>query len=158
VARRLREGEVPDNYIALESVTGPTEVWYLSPYASQAAYGESMARQNADAALTVETERLARGDAEFVSEMNAIQAVARPELSHGKFPDLAMMRFWEIETFRVKPGHDEEFAAAVKAYAAAAGDPPERLLAHLPGRGGRSGRDVPLHLVGRVLRRLRQGG
>jgi hypothetical protein len=117
----FEKAKFPDNYIALESVTGPTEVWYLSPYASQAAYGESMARQNADAALSAETERLARGDAEFVSEMNAIQAVARPELSHGKFPDLAMMRFWEIETFRVKPGHDEEFAAAVKAYAAAAG-------------------------------------
>jgi hypothetical protein len=80
-----------------------------------------MARQNADAALSAETERLARGDAEFVSEMNAIQAVARPELSHGKFPDVATMRFWEIETFRVKPGHDEEFANAVKAYAGAAG-------------------------------------
>ena len=53
---------------------------------SQAAYGESAARQSAEAALSSETERLARGDAEFVSEMNAIQAVARPELSHGHVP------------------------------------------------------------------------
>jgi hypothetical protein len=117
----FEKAKFPDSYIALESVTGPTEVWYLSPYASQAAYGESMARQNADAVLSAETERLARGDAEFVGEMNAIQAVARPELSHGTFPDLSKMRFWEIETFRVKPGHDEEFATAVKAYAAATG-------------------------------------
>ena len=117
----FEKAKFPDSYIALESVTGPTEVWYLSPYASQAAYGESAARQNADAALSAETERLARGDAEFVSEMNAIQAVARPELSHGAFPDLAMMRFWDIGTFRVKPGHGEEFEAAVKAYGAASG-------------------------------------
>src|SRR3989304_662181 len=48
------------------------------------------------------------------------QAGARPALSHGAFPDVAMMRFWEISTFRVKPGHEEEFAAAAKAYAAAA--------------------------------------
>jgi len=117
----FEKAKFPDTYIALEAVTGPTEVWYLSPYSSQAAYGESLARQNADAALTAETERLSRGDAEFVSGLNAIQAVARPELSHGAFPDLSKMRFWDIETFRVKPGHDEEFAAAVKAYAAAAG-------------------------------------
>jgi hypothetical protein len=30
------------------------------------------------------------------------------------------MRFWEITTFRVKPGHGEDFAAAAKAYASAA--------------------------------------
>ena len=117
----FEKAKFPDTYIALEAVTGPTEVWYVSPYASQAAYGESMARQNADAALTAETERLSRGDAEFVSGLTAIEAVARPELSHGAFPDLATQRFWEIETFRVKPGHDEEFEAAVKAYGAASG-------------------------------------
>ena len=115
----FEKAKFPDTYIALEAVTGPTEVWYVSPYASQGAYGESMARQNADAALTAETERLARGDAEFVSSVNAIEAVARPDLSHGTFPDLSMMRFWEITTFRVKPGHAEDFAAAAKAWASA---------------------------------------
>jgi len=117
----FEKAKFPDSYIALEAVTGPSEVWYVSPYASQAAYGESMARQNADPVLSAETERLSRGDAEFVSETTAIEAVARPDLSHGTFPDLALMRFWEIGTFRVKPGHGEEFEAAVKAYAAAAG-------------------------------------
>jgi hypothetical protein len=115
----FEKAKFPDNYIALEAVTGPTEVWYLSPYASQGAFGESMARQDADAALSAETERLSRGDAEFVSSVNAIEAVARPDLSHGTFPDLAMMRFWEISTFRVKPGHGDDFAAAAKAWASA---------------------------------------
>jgi len=115
----FEKAKFPDTYIALEAVTGPAEVWYISPYASQAAYGESMAKQNADAVLTAETERLSRGDAEFVSEANAIEAVARPDLSHGAFPDIAMMRFWEITTFRVKPGHGEEFEAAAKAWASA---------------------------------------
>ncbi len=117
----FEKAKFPDFYIALEAVTGASEVWYVSPYASQAAYGESMAKQNADPVLSAETERLARGDAEFVSEITAIEAVARPELSHGAFPDLAMMRFWEIGTFRVKPGHGQEFEAALKAYAAASG-------------------------------------
>ena len=117
----FEKAKFPDTYIALESVTGPNEVWYVSPYASQAAYGEGLAKQNADPVLSAEIERLSRGDAEFVSEINALEAVARPELSHGAFPDLAMMRFWEIGTFQVKPGHSEEFEAAVKAYAIGAG-------------------------------------
>jgi hypothetical protein len=115
----FEKAKSPDTYIALESVTGPAEVWYVIPFASHAAYGESMAKQNADPVLSAELERLSRGDAEFVSEANALDAVARPDLSHGTFPDLATMRFWEITTFRVKPGHAEDFAAAAKAWASA---------------------------------------
>ena len=109
----------PYSYIALSSLTGPNEVWYVSPLASQAAYGESMAREDGDPALRAELDRLSRGDAEFVSESTSLQALARPDLSYGNFPDLAMMRFWAITTFRVKPGHDDAFVAAAKAWAAA---------------------------------------
>jgi hypothetical protein len=109
----------PYSYIALSSLTGPNEVWYVSPLASQAAYGESMAREDADPALRAELDRLSRGDAEFVGESTSLQALARPDLSYGNFPDLAMMRFWAITTFRVKPGHDDAFAAAAKAWASA---------------------------------------
>jgi hypothetical protein len=116
----FEKSKSPNTYIALAAVTGAPEVWYVSPYASQAAFGEAAARDDADAVLTAELDRLAKGDAEFVHGVNAMQAVARPELSHGAFPDLAMMRFWEIGSFQVKPGHDEEFEAAVKAYAASA--------------------------------------
>jgi len=115
----FEKAKSPDTYIALESVTGPAEVWYVVPYASQGAFGESMAKQDADPVLTAELEKLGRGDAEFVSEVNAIDAVARPDLSHGAFPDLSKMRFWEITTFRSKPGHGEDFAAAAKAWASA---------------------------------------
>jgi hypothetical protein len=109
----------PYNYIALVSVTGPSEAWYVSPYATQAAYGDAMSREDSDATLRGELDRLSRGDADFISESTVIQALARPDLSHGNFPDLAMMRIWEITTFRVKPGHDDDFAAAAKAWAAA---------------------------------------
>jgi hypothetical protein len=109
----------PFYYFAYVSVTGPAEVWYVTPLASQAAFGEMTARDDADPALRVELDRLSRGDAEFVSELTHLQAVAHPELSHGTFPDVAMMRFWEITTFRVKPGHNRDFEAAAKAFASA---------------------------------------
>jgi hypothetical protein len=115
----FEKAKSPDTYIALESVTGPAEVWYVIPFSSHAAYGESMAKQDADPVLSAELERLSRGDAEFVSEANALDAVARPDLSYGAFPDIAKMRFWEITTFRAKPGHGEDFAAAAKAWASA---------------------------------------
>src|SRR5512143_623013 len=41
----FEKAKSPDTYIALESVTGPAEVWYVIPFSSHAAYGESTAKQ-----------------------------------------------------------------------------------------------------------------
>jgi hypothetical protein len=106
-------------YLAISSITGPPEVWYLAPLASQAAYGEMVAEGKLPA-LAPELERLSKGDAEFVDRVTQLQAVAAPELSHGAFPDMSKVRFYEITTFRIKPGHHDEWVAATKAYKAAA--------------------------------------
>ena len=42
-----------------------------------------------------------------------------PELSHGAFPALGKMRYYEITTFRIRPGHQDAWMAATKAYKAA---------------------------------------
>jgi len=110
----------PDYYLAMVSMTGPSEAWYISPYANHAAIGESMKRDAADAVLTAELARLSRADGEVLNNTRTYQAVGRPELSMGAYPDLARQRFWEITTFRVRPGHEADFDAAAKAYIAAA--------------------------------------
>jgi hypothetical protein len=110
----------PDYYLAMTSITGMPEAWYIFPSASNAAYGESMMRYDKDAAMTAELERLSRADAELINSSRTIQAIARPELSMGSFPDLTKQRFWEISIARVRPGHEAEFDAAAKAYGSAA--------------------------------------
>jgi hypothetical protein len=109
-----------DYYLAMVSMTGPNEAWYVGPYASHAAYEESMKRETGDKALSAELDRLARVDADHINSVRRYHAVARTDLSYGAFPDMALARYWEITTFRVRPGHEEGFAAAAKAYAAAA--------------------------------------
>jgi hypothetical protein len=110
----------PDYYLALASMTGGNEVLYVVPQASHKAAADGMKRDEADAILSAELARLSKGDAEFLTDVSSLQAVARPNLSVGAFPDLALARFWEITTFRVRPGHGAHFEAAVKAYSAAA--------------------------------------
>jgi hypothetical protein len=110
----------PDYYLAMVSMTGLPEAWYIVPQASHAAIAEGMKRDDANATLSAELQRLSRADAEVINSARTIQAVARPDLSSGTFPDLARQRFWEIITFRVRPGHEQEFAAAAKAYGTAA--------------------------------------
>jgi hypothetical protein len=110
----------PYYYLAMVSMTGPNEAWYVSPYASHAAYGESLKLESDNKVLGAELARLQRGDADHINSVRTIHAVARNDLSYGAFPDMALQRFWEITTFRVRPGYEEAFAAAAKAYAAAA--------------------------------------
>jgi len=107
-------------YLAMASMTGTREVWYIEPAASHAAIGASMKRDDADPVLTAELQRLSRADAEVINSLRVIQAVARPDISIGRYPDLARQRFWEITIFRVRPGHEQEFTAAAKAYGSAA--------------------------------------
>ena len=116
----FEKAKSPFNYIALQSITGPPEVWYVSPLASQAAYGDMIASEDKDPALAAELERLGKGDGEFLSEQSALQAVAMPELSQGAFPQIGKMRYYEITTFRVRPGHQDAWITATKAYKAAA--------------------------------------
>jgi len=116
----FEKAKSPATYIALTAMTGMNEVWFVIPSASHAAMAEDMKRDEGDPVLSAELTRLARADADVLDGLRTIQAMARPDLSYGAFPDLAMQRFWEITTFRVRPGHEQEFAAAAAAYGASA--------------------------------------
>jgi hypothetical protein len=110
----------PDFYLAMTSMTGAPEAWYITPYASHAAIGDGLKRDDGDAVLTAELTRLRRADADMITSVRVIQARARAELSSGAYPDLAKHRFFEVTWFRVRPGHELQFEAAGKAYGAAA--------------------------------------
>jgi hypothetical protein len=109
----------PYYYIALVSMTGTPEVWFVAPYDSYKAQGESMKFDRDNPTLAAELGRLQRVDAEHLTNTRSLQAVARKDLSHGDYPETAKQRYWEVTTFRVRPGHGEEFAAAAKAYGTA---------------------------------------
>jgi hypothetical protein len=115
----LEKAKSKYTYLAITSLTGSPEAWFIAPFANQAAFGESLAEED-DPVLGPELERLAKGDAEFVSALSGLQLRGMPELSQGAFPDISKVRFYEITTFRVKPGYYDEWVAATKAYKSAA--------------------------------------
>lgn len=106
----------PYYYLALEAITGTAEVWFVAPFESWAAEGESMKESQNNPALGAELDRLWRADGQYLASSRTVQAIARPDLSYGQFPDLAMVRFYEVTTFRVRPGHDQAFEAAALVY------------------------------------------
>ena len=110
----------PYYYLAMVSITGPNEAWYVSPFPSHAAIGESMKFESDNQALSADLARLQKGDADHINSVRTIHAAARPDLSYGAFPDMGLTRYWEITTFRVRPGYEEAFANVAKMYAGAA--------------------------------------
>jgi hypothetical protein len=117
----FEKAKFPYNYLAFVSLTGPSEAWFVAPYESHAALADSMKRESDDPALSAELERLSREDSAHVNSIRTLHCAARKDLSYGSFPDTTKQRFWEISLFRVRPGHEASFAAAAKAYGAAAG-------------------------------------
>ena len=93
----------PDYYLGMASMTGTPEAWFIIPAASHAAYDQINRRYDNNAAVTAELDRLSRADAEVLNSIRTIQAVARPDLSMGAYPDLSKQRYWEISIVRVRP-------------------------------------------------------
>jgi hypothetical protein len=110
----------PTTYLALTSMTGDNEAWFLVPSASYAAMEADMKRNEANPALTAELDRLSRADAEVVDEVQTMLLRARPDLSLGAFPNLAKVRYYEVTTFRVRLGQQAAFEAASKTWMASA--------------------------------------
>jgi hypothetical protein len=107
-----------DYYLAVESMTGSPEIWYLLPYASWTAEAAANKAVEANPTLSAELGRLSKADGPFLAGSRTFQLVARPDLSYGAFPDVAMARFYDVTTFRVRLGHEQGFEAAAKAYRA----------------------------------------
>jgi len=117
----FEKAKFPYFSLGLVALTGTSEAWFLVPYDSNQVMGDALRRQSDDPVLSAELAKLSRADAEHITGVRSILAAARKDLSRGAFPDPGKQRFWEVTMFRVRPGHEEDFAAAAKAYGTAAG-------------------------------------
>ena len=115
----FEKAKSPNYYLAMTSLTGPSEAWYIHSWDSYAAIADSMKREDKDPVLQAKLSQLAATDAQYLDHLRILQAQARPDLSAGTFPDLAKARFFAITVMRVRPGHEAQFEAAAKAYGAA---------------------------------------
>jgi hypothetical protein len=107
--------------IGMVALTGAPQAWFLSPFESNQAMGDSIKRSADDPVLAAELARLSRADATHINGLRNVLLTARKDLTHGPFPDAGRQRFYEVTIFRVRPGHEEQFTEAAKAYGAAAG-------------------------------------
>jgi hypothetical protein len=110
----FRKANDETHYLAMTTLTGPSEAWFLTGYDSFEAWEKDINRVEKDAALKAELAKLSEKDAEFISGGRSIVLVNRPELNNGPHVDISKMRYMQVITYRVKPGHEKDFMDAAK--------------------------------------------
>jgi hypothetical protein len=102
----------PTTYLGMNAVSGINEAWFLVGYPSFDAVEKDQARSDADASLTSELRRLSAGESEYLESTRSVLASYVPSVSYKPNVDLSKMRYFEIITYGMKPGHEGDFYKA----------------------------------------------
>jgi hypothetical protein len=100
----LGAAKFPGHYLALNSMSGPNEAWYLEGAASFAEI-EQREKMLEAAGVLGALDALSAADGASLSQSRTMRAAYRPALSYNAGVDLAAMRYFTVVTTRVRPGH-----------------------------------------------------
>lgn len=107
----FRKAKWPTRYLAMTSVSGPGEAWFMSGYDSYEAVGTDQRNVDKTPVLARELERLSQLDGELLSGTRSLIALYRPELSYRADEiDIAQMRYISVTLVTLKAGYDSAYA------------------------------------------------
>ncbi len=120
-ARAFAQANVQYRYLAMASITGPDEAWFISGYDSFADMEKADTSIMGNAALMSQFDRMAPADGDLLSGSDRIIASYRQDLSyHSEGSDsLAQMRYFDVDIAHVRPGHMKEYEEIIKLFKAA---------------------------------------
>lgn len=90
------------------SITGPSEAWFFTGFASLAEFDKDRVAQDAAPSLT-DTAKFSAQDGELLTRTSTLIGTLRPNLSYQSTVSLPKMRYFSVDTVVVKPGHAGEF-------------------------------------------------
>jgi hypothetical protein len=96
------------HFLAIRSITGPRETWFLSGFPSWAEYTRVNKAYDDAPALGAIDARMGPQESEMLTDARSMVLLLRDDLSYGQgsLPD---MRFFTITRVSVRPGHNAEF-------------------------------------------------
>ncbi len=114
--KAMADAKYPSYYIAMDSMSGPTRALFMSGYDSFGAWGKDMAAQQANASLAAAQDQANIADGELLTGVQIHAFQYHPEMSVHAGVDIPHMRYFEITSFKIKPGHEREWGELVKIY------------------------------------------
>jgi len=109
----------PDRYLAVTTMSGPSEAWFLIGYDSYAEWQKS-SEFNDQPKIAAIFGPLFEKDADYISDGDQVVATYNEKWSYKPDVNMASMRYFEIERIVRKPGHDKDWEDLVALYQAAA--------------------------------------
>jgi hypothetical protein len=106
------------HFLAIRSMSGPRETWFLSGFPSWAEYERVGKAYDDVPALVAIDARMAPQESEMLSDARSMVLLLREDLSYGQ-GNLPDMRFFSISRVSVRPGHTAEFVEQRKIVKAA---------------------------------------
>ncbi|HEY0703103.1 MAG TPA: hypothetical protein VGD60_10075 [Candidatus Acidoferrales bacterium] len=112
--RAMTAAKATDHYFALDALTGPSRTLFLSGYESFADLEKIQREEQANATLSDALDRAGQADGDLLQSYETSTYVLNKEQSNAGADGLVGARYFEIEVFRIKPGHESDWDAAVK--------------------------------------------
>jgi len=118
-ARAAAASKSPDHYLAVTTMSGPSEAWFLVGFDSYADWQKASA-YDAQPKLQALFGPLEEKDADYVSDGNSTVATYNEKWSYRPGMNIAEMRYFEVETIRLRPGRDKDWEDLITLYKATA--------------------------------------
>lgn len=113
-AQAVTAAKSPDRYFAAVSQSGTNEAWYFVGFNSFDAYQKSGEMQEKNTALQSQLDRVMERDGDFISNGSTYLAYYDDKKSYHADVNIATMRYFEVETIRIRLGHDKEWDELVQ--------------------------------------------
>jgi len=117
--RAAAAAKSPDRYLAVATMSGPGEAWFLVGYDSYAEW-EKADKYDSQPKVQALTGPLMEKDADYVSEGNQVVTTYNEKWSYRPGMNIAEMRYFEVETIRLRQGHDKDWEDLVALFKATA--------------------------------------
>ena len=115
----FRKANLGVHYIALNSISGRDRAIFLTFYDSYEAWQKYYLSMMQNSALDADLDRAGAADAELLEGTDTGVFYRNEEMSLNSLSDLSHVRILEATIYQVKPGHEGEWAEAVKLVKAA---------------------------------------
>jgi hypothetical protein len=109
----------PTHYLGMTSLSGKQRALFFTRYESFEAWEKDNMAVAKNRALSEALDRAGEADGQLLDEMDQGVFVFRPEMSLRPMADISHMRYLEISSFHVRPGHEAEWSEVVKMVKAA---------------------------------------
>jgi len=113
--KAARDAKWTTHYLAMDSMSGPNRTLFMFAYDSFGAFGKDQDFMNAGA-FGAANDAASIADGAMLSKFEAHMYVYHPEMSLHTGADISHARYWQFQSFRIKPGHDKDWNDLVKIY------------------------------------------